>query len=499
MAIKSPPERILLTVVLFSIADKSWKVADFGLTTEGTSKRMRSTIYGRGTACYRAPELVKEDSEYSNKVDIFALGCIMFELVTEGKKAFKDDFSVREYSLLYNSHPHTTLNKTTNGRPPEFLLILSALLAVVPSMRPNARQLQKEFALNRCLSLGHFYLAERKFDIAIEAFKEATGYHQNDHYTWRTLGFLYRVCRRYPEAVDAYRKAIAAGFTESSIYSDLAEALCSDGRQRASIESYRMALQMEPNNTYLLCRMGDAYASITGHANVVRSFEMSQQHIANDPELYLRIETYYSAKQDDVEQQNGSGALDANLSGFIGENNSLGTTVKPETDQMKGMESHCKLQGDEHPDTLSTMQNLAVTYHTQSRITEGWELLVRVLEIRRRILGSEDLNTLKTLEAFNSNNKGKMGMQIWVPGWQDEEAGLDRVLNFLYSHMLTLPVHDMRFTRVIEDKRRRAASSSARFRKRKKEQEEENLQEISRLEKKIDDLKREFVLLLLKI
>ena len=44
-----------------------------------------------------------------------------------------------------------------------------------------------------------------------------------------------------------------------------------------------------------------------------------------------------------------------------------------------------------------------------------------------------------------------------------------------------------------EDKRRRAASASARFRRRKKEQEEENLKEIARLEKKIEDLKKEYV------
>lgn len=43
-----------------------------------------------------------------------------------------------------------------------------------------------------------------------------------------------------------------------------------------------------------------------------------------------------------------------------------------------------------------------------------------------------------------------------------------------------------------EDKRRRAASASARFRRRKKEQEEENLREISRLEKRIEELRKEY-------
>jgi hypothetical protein len=47
-----------------------------------------------------------------------------------------------------------------------------------------------------------------------------------------------------------------------------------------------------------------------------------------------------------------------------------------------------------------------------------------------------------------------------------------------------------------EDKRRRAASASARFRRRKKEQEEENLREISRLERKLEEMKKEFATIL---
>jgi serine/threonine protein kinase len=68
-----------------------WKVADFGLTSQGTSQSLHYTEFARGTSGYRAPELLLQDTAvYNNKVDIWALGCILFELVV-GTKPFTTD------------------------------------------------------------------------------------------------------------------------------------------------------------------------------------------------------------------------------------------------------------------------------------------------------------------------------------------------------------------------------------------------------------------------
>ena len=45
---------------------------------------------------YRGPELLDEDSGYTNKTDIWAFGCIAYELCTK-KKAFASDWATREY------------------------------------------------------------------------------------------------------------------------------------------------------------------------------------------------------------------------------------------------------------------------------------------------------------------------------------------------------------------------------------------------------------------
>jgi serine/threonine protein kinase len=50
----------------------------------------------RGTTGYRAPELIKDEQIFTRKVDIWAVGCIFYEIVTR-RKAFRDDLETRDY------------------------------------------------------------------------------------------------------------------------------------------------------------------------------------------------------------------------------------------------------------------------------------------------------------------------------------------------------------------------------------------------------------------
>ena len=97
--------------VLYAQKDDVWKIADFGLMTEGTSLRLRSTSSSRGTSGYRAPELLgmPEDprGHYNNKADTWSMGCILYELTT-GRRLFVDDWKILEYILLSKRRPETT-------------------------------------------------------------------------------------------------------------------------------------------------------------------------------------------------------------------------------------------------------------------------------------------------------------------------------------------------------------------------------------------------------
>jgi hypothetical protein len=122
-----------------------WKLADFGLTSEGTSINFRMTEDARGTPGYRAPELLLEDNYgYTNKVDIWAMGCILHELVL-GVKPFASDFAVLEHYRskcqidlhFYNTFQQESIKKLT--------ALICKMLDTDHSSRPAAQTLLTEF------------------------------------------------------------------------------------------------------------------------------------------------------------------------------------------------------------------------------------------------------------------------------------------------------------------------------------------------------------------
>jgi serine/threonine protein kinase len=88
----------LKPLVLYSLTNEAWKVTDFGFTMEGSSRKAHDTVYSRGTSSYRAPELILEaQAQYTNKVDMWGVGCILYELVFR-RKAFGHDFEILQHA-----------------------------------------------------------------------------------------------------------------------------------------------------------------------------------------------------------------------------------------------------------------------------------------------------------------------------------------------------------------------------------------------------------------
>ncbi|UCE58766.1 MAG: serine/threonine protein kinase [Phycisphaerales bacterium] len=74
--------------------------------------------------------------------------------------------------------------------------------------------------------------------------------------------------------------------------------------------------------------------------------------------------------------------------------------------------------GEGHPDTLDSMNTLALLYKYQGRFDEAEPLYVRTLQVRQRVLGGEDPQTLETM-----NN---LAVLLWSRGRLDEAEELHR-------------------------------------------------------------------------
>jgi tetratricopeptide (TPR) repeat protein len=74
---------------------------------------------------------------------------------------------------------------------------------------------------------------------------------------------------------------------------------------------------------------------------------------------------------------------------------------------MQVVQTRKKVLGDEHPDTLTRMDNLASTYRSQGRWKEAEELEVQVWQIRKRVLGDEHPDTLTSMANLASTYKSQ--------------------------------------------------------------------------------------------
>ena len=77
-----------------------------------------------------------------------------------------------------------------------------------------------------------------------------------------------------------------------------------------------------------------------------------------------------------------------------------------------------KLLGAEHSDTLTSISNLALTYSGQGKLNEAEQLNVQVLDMRKKLLGTEHPDTLTSMSnlAMTYTNQGKWNeaMQLHV-------------------------------------------------------------------------------------
>lgn len=136
--------------VLYSRKDSVWKLADFGFTSEATSRSLVSSKDGRGTPSYRAPELLAYDApSFNKKVDIWSMGCIMYELALR-KRAFGNDYATMEYRMEYRVHQKPIpiiLDESFGEQCKEPIVTnITNMLQMEPARRPSATDLVEEFS-----------------------------------------------------------------------------------------------------------------------------------------------------------------------------------------------------------------------------------------------------------------------------------------------------------------------------------------------------------------
>jgi serine/threonine-protein kinase len=189
------PSNILLAhgsavVTDFGIA-KALAAAKRGERPEGDSPKDRSlaalTVVGTtiGTPAYMAPEQVAGDSDIDHRADIYALGCVAFEMVTGAPP-----FSASSLAALFAAHltqRPVAVTERRSDTPPSLAKLIERCLEKEPSARPRSgaeliEALDRATAeLSGTRSVHLATTSPKRVSVAVLPFKDLAADPANEH------------------------------------------------------------------------------------------------------------------------------------------------------------------------------------------------------------------------------------------------------------------------------------------------------------------------------
>ncbi len=126
---------------VFLTPDGQMKLGDFGIARDLRAADLTDAGLTVGTYAYMAPELVRGQRDISGQVDLYALGCLLFEMLT-GRTPYLGD----NFAQLFEQHLHAAPPRVRDFGvicPPQLEALIVQLLAKSPEDRPfNARSVQ---------------------------------------------------------------------------------------------------------------------------------------------------------------------------------------------------------------------------------------------------------------------------------------------------------------------------------------------------------------------
>jgi serine/threonine protein kinase len=178
---------------VFFTNDGQLKLGDFGIARDLRARDLTDTGLTVGTYAYMAPELVRGNRGITGQVDLYALGCVLFEMLT-GRTPYVGD----NFAAIFEQHLTADAPRVRQYQadcPTRLEQLVVQLLAKSPEDRPfNARAVQGELGE---LLAGETPPADR-YDRAAASvrpiqlrLRDRIQFVQTSHeVSWRTLGLL---------------------------------------------------------------------------------------------------------------------------------------------------------------------------------------------------------------------------------------------------------------------------------------------------------------------
>ncbi len=120
------------------------KLADFGIARPRSGMGVTRTGQILGTPEYMAPEQARSAKDIDERVDVFALGCVVYHVLA-GRPPFEGD-DPRVVLAKVMTTDHERLSRLRDDVPPKLEALVDAMLEKDPSCRPTAGDIAERSA-----------------------------------------------------------------------------------------------------------------------------------------------------------------------------------------------------------------------------------------------------------------------------------------------------------------------------------------------------------------
>jgi len=126
---------------LFLSDDGLIKLGDFGIALDVQSPDITEQGMTVGSHCYMSPELIRGERSDTGRTDLYALGCLLYQMVTGSVP-----YPGTNFAHIFEQHLHAdppTARSVVSDCPVELDKVIKHLLAKDPDQRPfSARAVQ---------------------------------------------------------------------------------------------------------------------------------------------------------------------------------------------------------------------------------------------------------------------------------------------------------------------------------------------------------------------
>jgi eukaryotic-like serine/threonine-protein kinase len=336
------------------------KILDFGLAriTEEDIAMTQITEIGviKGTLPYMAPEQARGDGEAIDiRTDVYALGVILYEMLAGRRPYDTARSALLEAVRVICDEPPTPLSSTWSGSrklDPDVETIVGTALEKEQDRRyPSADAMSED--------VGRFLESQ-----PILARPPSAVYQ------------LRKMVSRH-RSIFAASIAVAVVLVVSSVVSTSLFFKAKRESERARIE----ALKSDQVATFMTGMLEGVGPSVAlGRDTTMLREVLDQTAVRIDSEL------------------KGQPEVEANVRGVLGSTyRDLGELEKAEIQHREAVEKNRRIFGDDHPETLISIDSLAITLQKLGRYDEAEALFIEALEGMRRVLGDDHRNTLMTI------------------------------------------------------------------------------------------------------